>query len=173
MLRMTIKVLRVLNSEAHPAQICGALVLGMIIGLTPLWRFHNLLILVLAFGLRINLSTFFLSWGLFSGIGYLFDPYFDQLGGYLLTQPGLTSFWTGLYQSELWRLTRFNHTITLGSLIVSLLLIAPLYWFSHRIVVAYRQHIMQWVMRTRLMRLLMASRLYKAYQTLSDLGGVR
>ncbi len=44
MIRAIITLLRVLNSEAAPAQISLALAFAMIVGLTPLWSLHNAVI---------------------------------------------------------------------------------------------------------------------------------
>ena len=74
MIRAIIKLLRVLNSEAAPAQIGLALAFALIMGLTPLWSLHNLAVLLLVLVLRVNLSAFLLGTAVFSGLAYLLDP---------------------------------------------------------------------------------------------------
>lgn len=170
MLQRIAKLLKVLNSEANPAQISLALVLGLIAGLTPVLSLHNVLVLLLACVLRVNFSAFILSTVVFSGIAYLLDPVFVALGEYLLTEQSLQSFWTTLYQVDFWRLLHFNHTVTLGSVLVSLGLSLPAFFLSRFIIIKYRVHIMTWVQKTRLARWLRASKLYDVYSSL-ELGG--
>jgi len=170
MLRQLAKLLKALNAETSPWQISLAFVLGMIMGFTPLASFHNLLVLLLAFVLRINFSAFILGFASFTGIAYLLDPLFIRLGEALLLNPALQGMWTVLYESDLWRLTHFNNTLTLGSLIVSLLLALPLFFLSRWLILEYREHVLSWVQKTRLMQVLKTSHFYRLYRGLSGMG---
>jgi uncharacterized protein (TIGR03546 family) len=127
MIRTVAKILKVLNSETDSSQISLALCLAMFPGFTPFISIHNLVVLFLVLILRVNLSTFLLGWAAFSGLAYLLDPLFNRLGLALLTADSLRGFWTILYNSTFWRLTRFNNSILMGSFIFSLLLFYPLY----------------------------------------------
>ena len=66
MLDMLAKLLKALNAEGSPTQISLGFAAGLIVGLTPLWSLHNVLLVFLVFLLRINLSAFFLSFAVFS-----------------------------------------------------------------------------------------------------------
>lgn len=162
------KLLKALNSESEPGQISLAFVLGMFIGLTPLMTPHNLVILLLALMLRVNLSGFFLAWAAFSGIAYLFDPLFGLTGEYLLTHSALQAFWTELYNSTAWRLTQFNNTIVAGSMALSLGLAIPLFFISQILIKNYRQRLQAWIEKTRIGQFIKASKLYKIYAALSE-----
>ena len=170
MLQQLAKLLKALNSDSNPAQISLAFILGMILGFTPLWSLHNLLVLLLVCILRINLAGFLLAFGLFSGLAYLLDPLFIQCGQALLLNPDLKGFWTNLYQSDLWRLLRFNHTLTLGSLVVSLLLAIPLFFLFRFLIINYREHVMVWIEKSRLAKWLKASKFYSLYESVSGQG---
>jgi uncharacterized protein (TIGR03546 family) len=172
MLRQLAKLLKALNAETSPWQISLAFVLGMIMGFTPLASLHNLLVLLLAFVLRINFSAFLLGLAGFSALAYLLDPLFIRLGEVLLLNPSLQGMWTVLYGSDLWRLTHFNNTLTLGSLIVSLLLALPLFFLSRWLIVEYREYVLDWVRKTRVMQVLKASQFYRLYRGLSGMGGL-
>ncbi len=167
MLELLAKLLKVLNAEVAPWQISLGFVLGMMMGLTPLWSLSNLLLLFLLLVIRINLSAFLLAFGLFSGIAYLFDPLMEQLGTSLLHSEGLKVFWTTLYQSDFWRLTHFNHTLTLGSTLSGLALALPLFLLSNFLIRNYRQHILAWVRKSKLMQMLKANRFYGIYKRVS------
>ena len=100
MLDMLAKLLKALNAEGSPTQISLGFAAGLMVGLTPLWSLHNLVLVFLVFVLRINLSAFFLSFAVFSGIAYLADPIMDKVGEALLTTPALNGLWTTLYNQD-------------------------------------------------------------------------
>ncbi|MEJ2042972.1 MAG: TIGR03546 family protein [Reinekea sp.] len=163
-----LKLLKALNSEIGPWQIsCGG-ALSMIIGFTPLWSVHNLLVLLLALILRVHLATFFVFWGVFSGMAYLMDPWFDQIGRTLLTNESLQPFWTSLYQSDFWQMMHFNHTITLGSLVVSIIGFVPAAILFRLGVVQYRAYMLPYINKLRVVQLLKGTKFYQLYERLSD-----
>ena len=168
MLRTLARLLRALNSETHPTQIAGAACLAVIAGLTPLWTLHNLVVLLLVLVLRVNLSTFLVVWALFSGIAYLADPLFHALGLSLLTAEPLHGLWTAFYATVPGRLSRFNNTVVLGSLVTALALAAILFPLAVYLIRQYRSHLLSYVRRSRLMTFLKASKLYRLYAGLQD-----
>jgi len=170
MLRLLANLLRVLNSESDPGQISLAFCFAMAAGLTPFWSLHNLLVLLLVLLIRVNLSALLVGLTVFSGVAYLLDPLFNQIGLAILTADSLEGLWTGLYHSTLWRIERFNNTIVMGSLSFSLVLFIPLYLLSNLGIIRYRAHVLAWVEKTRLMQILKASRFYSLYQSVSGWG---
>jgi hypothetical protein len=58
----------------------------------------------------------------------------------------------------------------MGSLAVSLALFVPMVLVGNRLVEKYREHVLQWVMRTRLMQAFKASKLFGYYQSVSGWG---
>ncbi|MFZ1748226.1 MAG: TIGR03546 family protein [Nitrospirales bacterium] len=168
MIKLLAKLLRVLNSETDPGQISLGLCFAMIAGLTPLVSLHNLFVVLLVLVLRVNLSAFLLGLALFTGIAYLLDPLFHLLGLTVLTAPPLADVWTSLYQSMWWRLEHFNNSIVMGSLIFSIAMFVPVLLLSNLLIRRYRQHVMAWVQKTRIMQMFKASKLYQTYETLSS-----
>jgi len=168
MIRLLAKILKVLNSETEPGQISLGICLAMIIGFTPLFSLHNLLVVLLALVLRVNLSMFIVGWGVFSGIAYLADPLFHALGLAVLQSSALEPLWIILYNMTLFRLAHFNNTIVMGSLLVSLVLFVPVYFIANRLIQAYRDSVLAWVRRLRIVELLKSSRLFQTYQALSN-----
>ena len=171
MLRLLARLLSVLNSETNPSQISSGFCFAMVAGLTPLLSLHNLVVLLLVLILRVNLSAFLLGLAVFSGFAYLLDPVFHWNGLQILTVPALEGLWTSLYNSTLWRFARFNNTIVMGSVVFSLVLFVPLYLLSNQLIAHYREHVLAWVEKTRLMQLFKASRVYHIYQSLPHFGG--
>lgn len=170
MLKTIAKFLKILNSDAEPGQISLGFAFAMIAGFTPLMSLHNLLVLLLILFLRVNLSSFLLGLALFSTLAFALDPLFHQIGLAILTLPALSDLWTALYNSALWRLERFNNSIVMGSLIVSLALFVPMVLVGNVLVRRYREHVLQWVMRTRVMQAFQASKLFGYYQSVSGWG---
>ncbi len=167
MIRIFAKVLKVLNSDSEPGQISLALCLAMVAGFTPFLALHNLLIILLVLILRVNLSTFLLGLAAFSAIAYGLDPLFHRLGLAILTADALQDFWTALYNSTFWRLTRFNNSILMGSLLFALIFFVPMYLLANFAIRQYRSRLLQWVRKTRLMQALTASRFYSLYRSAS------
>ena len=167
MIKLLAKLLRVLNSETEPGQISLGLCFAMIAGLTPLLSIHNVFVLLLVLMLRVNLAAFLMGLALCTGIAYLLDPIFHLLGLAVLTASFLESLWTSLYQSVWWRLEHFNNSIVIGSLVFSISLFLPVLLLSNLLIRRYRQHVLAWVQKTKIMQMFKASKLYETYQTLS------
>lgn len=149
MLNLFVRVLKGLNSDDNPWSIATAIGLGMIVGLTPFWSIHNVVILLIAFAFRTHLSSFWLSVALFSIIALPLTPLFNQLGNALLGNPDLHNLWTALYQSEFWRLARFNVSNVLGGVVVSAISYVPVILMSHFLVVRYRLQLKERLQKVR------------------------
>lgn len=121
------KFLKVFNSATKTWQIALAISLGFIMGLTPVSGLQTIVLLFIAFFINIPLGILFFMATNFAFIGYLFDPYFEAFGYYLLTLPELEHFWTALYNSGLARLSYFDNTIVLGSTLLSMVFAIPLF----------------------------------------------
>jgi uncharacterized protein (TIGR03546 family) len=167
MIHLMARLLKVLNSESDPGQISIALCLSMIMGLTPIYSLHNMLILLLALTLRVNLTAFILGWPVFTGLGYLLDPLFDRVGHTILMLPSMRGLWTSLYNITLFRIEYFNNSIVFGSLFISLILCVPLFFLVNVLVRNYRQHILGWIQKIKIVQMVKASKIYLAYQALS------
>lgn len=169
MLTMLAKLLKALNSESAPWQIALALALSMIIGFTPLWSLHNLVILLLAMIIRVNLSAFFLGILVFTGLAMaLVDTWAIELGEAVLTRPDLQALWTELYAQDVWRMLAFNHTLTLGGLCIAVIAFIPVFLFSLIFVRVYRERVLNWVNKLKITQVLKASTFYSLYQKFAE-----
>ena len=171
MIELIARIVRVLNSETEPSQISLAVCLAMIIGVTPLMSPHNLIVLLLICILRVNLSAFIVTWGIFSGLAYLLDPTFHGIGLAVLSAESLQPMWTGFYNNIWLRLSNFNNTLVMGSLIFSLVLFVPLLLGLNFGIRTYRSRVLDWLKKTRIAQVLSASKFYHIYQTVSGWGG--
>ena len=171
MIESIAKLLKVLNSETEPGQISLALCLSMVAGLTPMLSLHNFLVLLLVLVLRANISAFILGWLFFTAVAYLLDPLFHQIGLAVLTTATLTDMWTGLYNTAWFRLARLNNTVVMGSLLLSLVSFIPCLLVFNLLIRRYREHLLAWVRKTRLVQIVKSTKLYAVYQSLAGLKG--
>ncbi len=134
-----IKLFKALNSSQAEYQLSLALIFGIISGFLPFFSLINLLIIFIVFSVNIPIGVYGIFTIIFTLLGSMLDPYFHQVGLSLLLDPAINSIWTSLYNSSLALWLNFNHTITLGSFTISLLLFLPVYFISKILFKKYRQ----------------------------------
>ncbi len=98
------------------------------------------------------------------------DPLFHAVGLSLLTAGALEGFWTGLYNTTFWRIQRFNNTVVMGSFVTALALFLPLYLLSNLLIRKYREHVLAWMRKLKIVQAVKASSLYNIYQKVSGWG---
>jgi len=139
-----IKLLKLLNSDKHsPAQLAGGLSIGMIMGLTPWFSAHHLILFFVLLLFNVNFSMALLGMGVFGIIGYLFDPVFHDFGFYLLQLDFMKETYTQWYNSA-FILTRFNNTVLMGSFVASILLSPIMFPIFLFLIKRYRKHVLKW-----------------------------
>lgn len=149
-----VRLFRALNANQYPGQIAFSFVLGMILGLTPLFFAHNLLTLALIFVLRVNLSAVIVAFAFFSGLAYLLDPVFNQVGLWVLQMDALQPIFTEWYNQAFWRFVHFNNTIVMGSVLVAYSLSLPAFFIFWALVKTYRQRFLVWVNKFKIVQML-------------------
>jgi uncharacterized protein (TIGR03546 family) len=162
-LKLIKKLIKALNADASPAEIAAGVVLGSVIGLTPAFALHNIIVIILIIILKVNVASAVFASILFGIIGYLTDPLAYIIGEKVLLAGGLNGLWTALYNIPVVPLTRFNNTVVLGALIIALLLMIPLFIFSQKFVVYYREQLQEKVNKWKIVKIMKASKLYKIY----------
>ena len=165
MIKTILKLVKALHSDTNPYQLSVGFALGMIMGLTPFFGVHTWVLIAIVLLLKINIAMFLASWGVFSGIAYLLDPAFDSLGHAVLTAPALEGLWTAMYNSPFWRTTRFNHSIMMGSLLVSLVALVPVAIVVKILVVNYRERVLKYVMKSKLVTFLKGTKFFRLYNS--------
>jgi uncharacterized protein (TIGR03546 family) len=153
------KLFSILNGDDNPSQIAWGVVLGCVIGLSPFYSLHNLILFFIVCVMRVHFSSFVISAVVFSAIAALIDPISHQVGEALLTNPSLLTVWANLYDIDIFRLARFNHTITLGALTVALAAALPLFFLTKILVNKYREKIRTRLEKLKFVQILKASKL--------------
>ncbi|MFT6899888.1 MAG: hypothetical protein ACJAXS_000040 [Colwellia sp.] len=170
MLSLLAKLFNALNSESSTRQISLAIVLGFIVGLSPLLTLHNIAFLFIVLCLRVNIGGFIVALGFFKGLSYLLSPLIVSVGESLLTAESLEPMFDAFYQFSLFKLAHLHHTYTLGALVIGCLLAIPLYFISNLLIEKYRLHIKAFFEKFRIVKALKASKFYRLYCQVSGQG---
>jgi uncharacterized protein (TIGR03546 family) len=149
--------LSALAGQSAPRQLSMGLALGILVGLVPK---GNLLAIALGMVLaasRVNLGVAAAAIICCSLASPLLDPISHFIGSWLLKYPGLTEFWTWLYNQPVAPWTAFNNSVVLGSLVVGLVLLYPVHRVSRPLFEKYSAFAGRWVKRFWLTRALMGA----------------
>jgi len=164
-LELLAKLFKILRSEGTPNQIAAGFVMGMIIGLTPVFTAHNILLFILIIILKVNIGAALFAFAVFSGVAYLLDPMFHNLGYFLLVDfTSLKGFWTFLYNFPVIALSRYNNTVVTGSLAVAILLVIPVFPAMRYFVIYYRKHIDAKLQKLKIVQIVKSSKFYSIYE---------
>ena len=158
-----LRIIKILNSDANPSAIASAISLAFVLGLTPLVSPHNLLILLIVLLFRVHLGTFFLAALGFSLLGLILEPSLDEVGLAVLQSDTYQAIWTSLYNTQFGRLSFFNYSTTMGGLFVGIVAFIPLWLLSLFVVKQYRENIMGWIEKNKLVQLLKGSAIIQLY----------
>lgn len=170
-LKILSKLIKALRSNESPAQLAWGFALGMIIGLTPFRNLHNLLVVLLLIIFNVNLAMASLAFLAFSLFAYLFDPLFHSLGYWLLVEVDtLRPVWLWMSSTPIVAWSNFNNTVVLSSLVSSLLLLLPLFFFMKWFVPFYRIRLEPRIQQMKIAQLIAGSKLYRLYEKISELG---
>ncbi len=120
-------LVKVLTNADSPRQIALGFALGMLVGLVPKGNLIAITLATVLLASRANLGAGALSALLFTWVGFLADPISHRIGLGLLQLAMLRPAWTWLYNLPLLPWTAFNNTVVLGSLILGLALLYPVY----------------------------------------------
>jgi len=168
MITQIIKFLRVLASEAEPVQISMGIALAMVAGFTPLFSLHNVLVIFVLLAFRINLAAFLLALAFFTGLAYLLDPVFHNVGLSILNHAAMQDTWTTMYNSTFWRVAHFNNTIVMGSLAITLLAFIPVVLIMNILIKRYRSHVLVYLKNSRIATWLQTSKLVTRFTSMVE-----
>ena len=166
-LKLVQQLVKALNSEGTPGQVAAGIALGAVFGLTPLLNLHNLVLFGCALILNVSMAGVFLGWTVFVPVGFLLDPLFDAVGSRLLLAPGLKGLWTALYNTPVVPFTNFNNTVVLGSFVVWVVAVLPIFFLARWGVARYRATLLERLKKTRIFHAVTASGWYTTYRSLT------
>lgn len=161
MIRQILKVFKALNSNAKPWQLSLGVSFGAIMGLTPTLSLHNLALLFLAFIINMNIGIMILSFFLFSGVAYILDPVFHDIGYTILKSDSLVSTWEGVFSCPIALVANLNNTIVMGSLVISVVLAIPLFFIFNKFIEKYREKLLVYMEKFPIFKSMKVLRVYQ------------
>ena len=165
LLKLFRSLVKTLHSDGSPSQLAWGVALGAALGLTPIANAHNLVVLLLLAVLNVSFAAGMLAWAVFVPIGFMLDPIFDRVGRWLLVDStSLRGVWTTWDNVPGLALTNFNNTVVLGSVVVWLALLIPIYFAARYGVLRYRATIGERIKSSRYFKLIEASQVYNVYR---------
>jgi uncharacterized protein (TIGR03546 family) len=164
LLKLIQSIIKTLHSEGTPGQVAAGIAIGSVLGLTPLFNIHNLIIFSLVVLLNVSFGGAMLGWALFVPVGFLLDPVFDAVGRELLLAPSFRPLWTSITNTPIVPYTNFNNTVVLGSFVGWLVLAVPIFFAARYGVARYRATIGERVRRSRFYKAVTASQAYNLYR---------
>lgn len=163
------KLIKILHSAATPSQIASGFILGMIMGLTPFWSLHNMLIILVIIILNVNIAMAIFGLAVFSMFAYLLDPLFNSFGYWLLVDlKFMHGFYTSMYSIPIIALSRFNNTVVMGSLVSSIILLIPVFIMAKKGVISYRSGVLQKIEKLKIVKIVKGSKFYGWYSKYAD-----
>lgn len=114
--------LRVVISGESSRQMAAGLGMGILLGLVPPYNLLSVVLWMVLFASRMNLTVAITTALAVSWIGWLLDPITHQIGYFLLSLEILRPLWTELYHQPLAPWTGWNNTVVLGNAVLGGLL---------------------------------------------------
>ena len=171
MIGLIAKLIVTLNSNSRPGEMASAIAFGFLLALIPGGNLLWTLLFLLAFFLKHNMGSFFLSLLLFRLITPLFDPLLNNIGSFILEFSNLKGFFTFLYNLPLLSYTNFNNTIVMGALVAGIVLWFPVFLLFKSLVKLYRKKLAPKIADSKLVKALkkipLLSKITKAVSKLS------
>ncbi len=126
-------VRRAIAGRKYPHQLAWAVAFGLLLGIVPHGNLLALAVLIVVLSLKLNHAMAGLT-----AIGATFaakfvDPYSHQLGDSVLTHPSVAGVASSLWQLPLVPWTDLNNTVVLGSFLIGVLALLPVFVITYPI----------------------------------------
>lgn len=169
LLRFLFKLVNVMNSETSARSLAAAVGLGFFLGLVPLLSLQGGVVLAIVLFLRVNLSLALAS-TLFGKLllGPLLENTFHELGVSLLEREDLYDTWSSLANHSLLSYALLNNSVALGSTVVALAALVPVWFVGSLLVGFYRSRIEQRLMQSKVVTTFKSLKIYNLYRTVTS-----
>ena len=141
---------KALVTDSTPSQMALGFALGVVIGLVPKGNMIAISLMIVLSAIRVNLGMGMLAAFAFSWAGVVLDPFTHRIGNTLLTTDQLVPLWTELYNQPMAPWTKFNNTIVLGSFVLGMTLLVPIFLIAKPI---FRKYTPDWSERLQKFKL--------------------
>ncbi|KYG65849.1 TIGR03546 family protein [Bdellovibrio bacteriovorus] len=171
LLKQIFNFFKLLNSDTGTKQLAAGLSLGLILGFAPFLSIQTLIVIAIIFVFRVQIGAAFLSAFFFKFVAFLFDQPAHYLGKAVLEMESLRPLFTTMYNIPFVPMTRFNNTIVMGSMIVSILLLPFAYFGFQALIIKYRATVVARFKGTKAWKAFAATKVYNWYTTYDKLYG--
>ncbi|MCA9743720.1 MAG: TIGR03546 family protein [Deferribacteres bacterium] len=156
---------RALRSGQEPGQVSAGFSIGYLIGLMPFFSLQTVLLFALLFLLNVNLAAGFVAIFIAGFVAWLLDPLIHSLGFWVLVEiPALHGLWESLYNLPIAPLTRFYNTVSMGSILIGIITVWPVFWGMKKLVINYRDRIEARIKKWKIVQAVKSSKLYGWYE---------
>lgn len=171
LLKQIFNFFKLLNSDTGTNQLAAGLSLGLILGFAPFFSIQTILVFLIIFFFRVQIGAAFLSAFFFKFIAFLIDQPAHRLGKTILESESLKGLFTEMYNMPLVPMTRFNNSIAMGSMVISIALLPVFYVVFKILILKYRATVVVKFKGTKAWKAFTATKLYSWYATYDKLYG--
>jgi uncharacterized protein (TIGR03546 family) len=171
LLKQIFGFLKMLNSDTGTNQLSAGVAAGFVLGMIPAMSLQTLLIFLLIFFFRIQIGAAFLTAVFFALPAYLLDSVFHAIGAVILELDSLRPLYTSLYNMPIIPYTRFNNSIVMGACVLALLLAPLVFFIAKKLIIKYRQTVVERFKKTKFWKLVQATSMFKWYAKYDSLYG--
>lgn len=157
------KIFILFSSETSPAQLSAGIAFGILLGLMPIQNLVWVSVLLLVLLLRVNLSLTLVFFCASKGLYLLFYPLIDAVGTSVLKSGSLEGLFTSMYNTPVVAISGYNVPTVMGGLVIGTSLFIVLFPVGIYVIKLYRTHILSWLEKFWLMRVIKGSGLYQWY----------
>lgn len=171
LLKQLFNFLKLLNSDTDTNPLATGLSLGLVLGFAPFLSIQTLLVIFFIFIFRVQIGAAFLSAFFFKFVAYCFDYPAHILGKAVLENDSLRPLFVSMYNMPLVPMTRFNNSIVMGSMLVSILLLPLAFVGFKAAILKYRATVVARFKDTKLWKAFAATKVYEWYSKYNELYG--
>ncbi len=135
------KVFVAINSNKKTSQIALAISFAFLLALIPKANLFWISLFTLTFFLKINQAVEMVFLAVFSMLLDFLDIFLDKIGFAILTISSLGDFFTKLFNSPFFYMTKYYNSLVMGGLVVGLVMFVPIYFLSKYLVDVYRDKV--------------------------------
>ena len=170
-LKQIFNLFKLINSDTGENQLAAGIACGFILGFAPGFSLQTVLVITMIFFLRIQMGAAFTSAFFFKIIAWMLDPLFDSVGKVILEIGSLKGLYTTMYNLPIIPFTKFNNSVVMGAMIISIILFPVLYVLSKLMIIKYRVTVVKRFQETKFFKALKATKFYKWYAKYDELYG--
>ncbi|WII73282.1 TIGR03546 family protein [Bdellovibrio sp. 22V] len=171
LLKQIFNFLKLLNSDTGTTQLAAGMSLGLILGFAPFLSIQTFIVFLIIFVFRVQIGAAFVSAFFFKFVAFLFDTPAHHLGKAVLETEGLRPLFTAMYNMPFVPMTRFNNSIVMGSMIVSILLLPFAFFGFKALIIKYRATVVARFKNTKFWKAFAATKFYNWYLKYDELYG--